>query len=226
MCLVGAIAAGCSLFSPPRRHAQREPTVVAEQPAPSIIEEEIVGPPEPELVGPPLPTREQEIEADGTRPLPATDDRVAAAGDRVLLAALARLGVSVHPSSRGVVVRLADSVFEYGGDKIERDTRKQLREVARVIREHAEDRRIMVEGHSDSTGAALYNQGLSERRAVAVAAELVSAGLRARDVRAVGQGSLYPIAPNENADGSDNAEGRARNRRVEIIIEAPGLPRG
>ncbi len=72
--------------------------------------------------------------------------------------------------------------------------------------------RIEVIGHTDSTGAAAYNQDLSERRAQSVAGVLRSSGLAGNRVSAFGRGETQPIASNLNASG------QAQNRRVEIII--------
>lgn len=69
-----------------------------------------------------------------------------------------------------------------------------------------------VEGHTDSSGSQDYNQQLSERRAAAVKAQFVKAGLAEAQVRAVGRGETQPIASN------DTPEGRTQNRRVVIIV--------
>lgn len=73
---------------------------------------------------------------------------------------------------------------------------------------------ITVTGHTDNTGAAASNQALSERRAESVKSYLVSKGLEADKIRTSGMGAGKPVADNKTADG------RARNRRVEIDIRA------
>ncbi|MCC5975564.1 MAG: OmpA family protein [Rubellimicrobium sp.] len=72
--------------------------------------------------------------------------------------------------------------------------------------------RVVVVGHTDSTGSAAHNQALSERRANSVAAVLIQNGVSPSRIRAVGRGEDQPIATNQTP------EGRALNRRVEIII--------
>lgn len=72
--------------------------------------------------------------------------------------------------------------------------------------------KIVVVGHTDSTGPEDYNQGLSERRADAVAAELIARGAPANKIQSYGVGETQPAASNSTA------EGRAQNRRVEINI--------
>ncbi|MBL0915088.1 MAG: OmpA family protein [Sphingopyxis sp.] len=72
-----------------------------------------------------------------------------------------------------------------------------------------------VEGHSDSTGSATYNQGLSQARAVAVAAPLRANGMAFTADQIIGRGETMPISPN------GTAEGRQDNRRVVVIITPP-----
>jgi OOP family OmpA-OmpF porin len=71
--------------------------------------------------------------------------------------------------------------------------------------------RFSVEGHTDSVGSAEYNDGLSQRRAVAVERFLANSGVPAERLEAVGRGEFDPVALN------DNSTGRRRNRRVELI---------
>jgi outer membrane protein OmpA-like peptidoglycan-associated protein len=74
-------------------------------------------------------------------------------------------------------------------------------------------RNLIVEGHTDSQGSESYNQGLSQRRADSVRDYLVQRGYPADRIQARGKGKGSPTADNASA------EGRANNRRVEIIIE-------
>ncbi len=90
----------------------------------------------------------------------------------------------------------------------------QLQKVADFMREFPVAE-VVIEGHTDSSGAASYNQQLSQRRAEAVATELTSAyGIDASRVAAVGYGETRPIASN------DTPEGRAENRRVTAVVKA------
>ena len=80
--------------------------------------------------------------------------------------------------------------------------------------------RVEVAGHTDSIGSDEYNQGLSERRSRTVYDYLTSHGIDAgRLMGPNGYGESRPIAPNTNPDGSDNPEGRARNRRSELNVQ-------
>ena len=76
------------------------------------------------------------------------------------------------------------------------------------------DQGVLIEGHTDSTGNAEYNLDLSQRRANSVLEFLHSEGLKPRRLEAVGLGMQRPVADNHSA------EGRKRNRRVEIVISA------
>jgi outer membrane protein OmpA-like peptidoglycan-associated protein len=76
---------------------------------------------------------------------------------------------------------------------------------------------VTVTGHTDSVGTDAVNQPLSEKRAEAVKAYLVSKGIAAARITTAGKGSSEPIADNE-VDGRDNPEGRQQNRRVEVLF--------
>jgi outer membrane protein OmpA-like peptidoglycan-associated protein len=79
--------------------------------------------------------------------------------------------------------------------------------------------KVVVEGHTDSVGGEGYNRALSERRARAVRDWLVEQGHLPADTPTVGYGEGKPIAANTKADGSDDPEGREKNRRVEVVLE-------
>ena len=85
-------------------------------------------------------------------------------------------------------------------------------EIVRPMKEHA-NLRALVEGHTDSVGSDVYNQRLSERRANAVRDYMVSRGISASRIKTKGYGEAKPIASNMTA------EGRAKNRRVEVTEE-------
>ena len=77
---------------------------------------------------------------------------------------------------------------------------------------------ITITGYTDSKGETDYNLDLSERRANAVADWLKAHGVTASRITTRGRGKADPVAPNTKLDGSDDPVGRARNRRVEIIV--------
>jgi outer membrane protein OmpA-like peptidoglycan-associated protein len=90
----------------------------------------------------------------------------------------------------------------------------------RVVEYLIENPTLVVEigGHTDSKGDDKFNQRLSEARAKSVVSYLVKKGIDKNRVRAKGYGETQPVAPNENADGTDNPEGREKNRRTELKV--------
>jgi OOP family OmpA-OmpF porin len=78
--------------------------------------------------------------------------------------------------------------------------------------------KVIIEGHTDSMGTFPYNQKLSERRAHAVYNYFNKKGISADRMKTIGYGELKPKASNTNPNGSDNPEGRAINRRVELKV--------
>jgi outer membrane protein OmpA-like peptidoglycan-associated protein len=91
----------------------------------------------------------------------------------------------------------------------------KLNDVAIALTKQDAESKIIIEGHTDSQGEPAYNQDLSQRRAQSVRDYLVSRGMAADRVTAQGFGLTRPIADNTSP------EGRANNRRVEIVVQ-PG----
>ena len=116
-----------------------------------------------------------------------------------------------------IIVNLpSDVLFDFDKSDIRADARPVLARLADALRAMA-DAPVAIIGHTDAKGSDDYNQGLSERRASSVRRWLSEIGVVARMTTA-GKGESTPVASNENADGSDNPEGRQKNRRVEFII--------
>jgi outer membrane protein OmpA-like peptidoglycan-associated protein len=102
--------------------------------------------------------------------------------------------------------------FEFDSDRLQPDAVVLLERVgAALSAEELAAFRFSVEGHTDSVGPAEYNDGLSQRRAVAVERFLANSGVPAERLEAVGRGEFDPVALN------DSSTGRRRNRRVELI---------
>lgn len=109
--------------------------------------------------------------------------------------------------------------FDFDKSTLRPDAVSILGEAAEILKRYP-DLRVEVAGHTDSKGTDAYNQKLSERRATAVYDYLTSQGVAAsRLTGPIGYGESRPIAPNTNADGSDNPEGRAKNRRTELNVQ-------
>jgi outer membrane protein OmpA-like peptidoglycan-associated protein len=126
---------------------------------------------------------------------------------------LARIA-SVKQEARGMVITLSGSVlFASAKSDLLPDAQIKLNDVAKALGEQDPDAKIVVEGHTDSQGSASFNQDLSQRRAESVRAYLVSHGIAADRVTSQGFGPTRSIADNASA------EGRANNRRVEIVVQ-------
>ncbi|MCD9029703.1 OmpA family protein [Luteimonas sp. BDR2-5] len=123
------------------------------------------------------------------------------------------------PAPAPITIDLNGVNFDFDRSTLRPDAVAILNEAVEILRRYPE-LRVEVAGHTDSKGTEQYNQALSERRAKAVYDYLTSNGIDAsRLVGPVGYGESRPIAPNTNADGSDNPEGRARNRRTELNVQ-------
>ena len=113
----------------------------------------------------------------------------------------------------------ADILFDFDKSDIKDEAAAALKQVATMIGDHA-GRPVRIEGHTDSKGSDAYNQRLSEARASAVRDWLVEiAGLDGAGFAISGLGETKPAVPNEKPDGSDDPDGRQKNRRVEIVID-------
>ncbi len=141
------------------------------------------------------------------------------ARNRQLLEELKRRNLEARETERGVVVNLPDVLFEFGQSDLTGDAQSRVQGIADVLNDQARGRRISIEGHTDAIGGEEANQRLSERRAASVANALATSGVDRARVTTTGYGEQYPVASNTNPDGSDNSAGRAKNRRVEVIIE-------
>jgi outer membrane protein OmpA-like peptidoglycan-associated protein len=114
-------------------------------------------------------------------------------------------------TDRGMVVTLGDVLFDTGMATLKPGAYTTIDRLASVLKE-APDRKVVIEGHTDSVGGDDYNQQLSERRAAAVQTALLERGVTSNQISALGKGETFPVASN------DNAAGRQQNRRVEMVF--------
>jgi outer membrane protein OmpA-like peptidoglycan-associated protein len=119
--------------------------------------------------------------------------------------------LQLRQTESGVVVTLGDVLFESGEVQLVDGGLSSLEEVVDLLQTEP-DKKIRVEGHTDSLGAAETNLELSQQRAEAVREALISLGVSADRITALGMGEDFPIASNEDEDG------RAQNRRVDVIL--------
>ena len=119
--------------------------------------------------------------------------------------------LQLRETESGVVVTLGDVLFASGEAQLVEGGRSSLAEVVDLLQTEP-DKKIRVEGHTDSLGNADANLLLSEKRAQAVRDALIELGVASERVTALGMGEDFPIASN------DDEEGRARNRRVDVVL--------
>ena len=129
---------------------------------------------------------------------------------------LARIpGTTVERVGKNTLLVHFDSDVLFAVDSTTLDTggRSTLDEVAKVLVDH-DKTAVVVQGHTDAQGTEVHNDDLSERRAERVESYLIGRGVDGARIEAVGYGESHPIASN------DTAEGRQRNRRVDILLKA------
>ena len=117
-------------------------------------------------------------------------------------------------TDQGLVLTLGDVLFDTGQAALEPGAMPTIDRLAAFLLDHPE-RRVLIEGYTDSRGSQNYNLALSQRRADAVGEALEQEGVAATHVRMEGLGEAYPVASNGTAAGMQ------RNRRVEIVISGP-----
>jgi outer membrane protein OmpA-like peptidoglycan-associated protein len=120
-------------------------------------------------------------------------------------------------TDRGLVLTLGDVLFDTGRATLNPGAAMKLDRLAAFLNEHP-DRRVQIEGFTDSVGGDAYNQDLSERRADAVKAALTMRGIDPSRVGTEGYGKAYPVASNSDSGG------RQLNRRVEVVIGNANTP--
>ena len=108
--------------------------------------------------------------------------------------------------------------FEYDKANLHPRAEKQLGIVASLLKANSA-RKLRITGHTDAKGADDYNVQLSRARAAEVKAKLGALGVSPDQVVTEGMGKAAPLSPNTKADGSDDPEGRSRNRRAEIFLD-------
>jgi outer membrane protein OmpA-like peptidoglycan-associated protein len=119
--------------------------------------------------------------------------------------------MQAEETERGTVLTLSDVLFETDRAQLKPGAAASMDRLARFLGEYP-DRRVLIEGHTDSRGTAAYNLQLSRDRADAVRDALVLRGIDASRILTTGKGESLPVASN------DTAAGRQANRRVDIVI--------
>jgi outer membrane protein OmpA-like peptidoglycan-associated protein len=112
---------------------------------------------------------------------------------------------------RGLVVNMQDVLFDTAKYSLKEPAKLALAKIAGIVISHP-GLNLQIEGYTDSTGTAAFNQKLSEQRANAVRDFLMQQGVNTQNMTAVGYGENYPVASN------DTSAGRQLNRRVELVV--------
>jgi outer membrane protein OmpA-like peptidoglycan-associated protein len=119
--------------------------------------------------------------------------------------------LKAKPTPRGLVLTLGDVLFDTGKAQLNPGSSRKLDQLAQFLTDHPE-RRVQIDGFTDSVGSDSYNMSLSQERADAVRSSLVSRGIDRSRIGSQGYGKGFPVATN------DESGGRQLNRRVEVVI--------
>jgi outer membrane protein OmpA-like peptidoglycan-associated protein len=119
--------------------------------------------------------------------------------------------LKAKPTDRGLVLTLGDVLFDTGKAELNSGATRKLDQLAQFLTEHP-DRRVQIDGFTDSIGGDSYNLDLSQRRTDAVRSALIARGINPTRISDQGYGKAFPVASNADASG------RQLNRRVEIVI--------
>ncbi len=128
--------------------------------------------------------------------------------------------LKVKVSEKEIKITISsDVLFDFDSAELRDKAKEKLSEIADFIKKYGA-KEVLIEGHTDSKGSEKYNLKLSEKRAASVKKWLIENGnVNPYIIKTVGYGESRPIAPNTNKDGSDNPQGRQKNRRVEITAK-------
>ena len=119
--------------------------------------------------------------------------------------------LKAKPTDRGLVLTLGDVLFDTGRAELNSGASRKLDQLAQFLSEHP-DRRVQIDGFTDSVGSDSYNQELSQRRADSVKSALLSRRIDSSRISTEGYGKAFPVANNSDSGG------RQLNRRVEVVI--------
>src|SRR6202161_2405737 len=130
-------------------------------------------------------------------------------------------GKTQHPQVKETATEIridlaADVLFDFDKSTIKPEAATALHNVAQIIKDKGQGRSVRIEGHTDGKGSPSYNQTLSEQRAASVKQWLIQKeGLGQVNMTTQGFGATRPVVPNTKPDGSDDPDGRQKNRRVD-----------
>jgi outer membrane protein OmpA-like peptidoglycan-associated protein len=120
--------------------------------------------------------------------------------------------IQVSRDARGTIISMSDILFDVNKATLKPELKTNLAKIAGILTVF-KNSRVTVEGHTDNQGSAEYNQALSEKRAQNVMEFLIEQGIQPHRLSAVGYGLTRPVADNSTA------EGRQKNRRVDLVVQ-------
>lgn len=129
-------------------------------------------------------------------------------------------GLVVKETEKEITIDLSsDILFDFNKSSIRSDASRALTAAEKILSKHP-NTAINLEGHTDSVGSDQYNRDLSMKRALSVREWFIeNSDIPARRFKLFGLGESRPVSPNANPDGSDNPDGRQKNRRVTIVVK-------
>ena len=129
------------------------------------------------------------------------------------LEALRSKTINVYKDARGTILSMSDILFEFGKAELKQELKENLAEIAGILKNLLTESTVVIEGYTDNVGKADANKKLSQQRANEVLNYLVGRGVDKKRLKAVGYGATKFVADNATE------EGKAKNRRVELVIK-------
>jgi len=169
----------------------------------------VVAPPPP----PPAPVAAAPAPAPAAAPAAAAPAAAPSAAPLAVVPAAAVAAAAPQTKQMRTVTIGGDAFFATNKATFKKEAQPELEKFASRVRNVSSVEAVQITGHTDNTGAADYNQKLSEQRAATVKDFLVKNGIDPSKIQILGKGESSPIADNHTADG------RAKNRRVEIMVK-------
>jgi outer membrane protein OmpA-like peptidoglycan-associated protein len=159
----------------------------------------------------------QQQAANAQQQAALAQDQTRAMAERAAKLEALLVDMNAKQTERGMVITIGDVLFATNEANLTPNGMSTLRKLADVMAQNQE-RTVLVEGFTDSTGSSSYNQDLSQRRANAVASALSSMGVQRERIAMKAYGEAFPVAAN------DTATNRQLNRRVEVVLSNTSAP--
>jgi outer membrane protein OmpA-like peptidoglycan-associated protein len=157
----------------------------------------------------------------GVQQLKGREEGVAGSGSALKseVVDLKAAGAEIKESATEIKISLQGEIlFDFDKSNLRPAAESTLAQVGKMIGSYPKAQ-VLIEGYTDAKGSDSYNAKLSDRRAVSVKNWFAKHGVAANSMQTHGWGAAKPVAPNTHPDGSDDPDGRQKNRRVEITIK-------